>query len=103
MAAAVHNENQSFVVDFGAGKSFLLFSALTVLALIRPICRRVKIASFSSFMNCTNILVFSYAVMCVFELANTYTLIATCVADVLPACIVAGNFLPEAEVQLGMA
>ena len=46
---------------------------------------------------------FSYAVMCVFELANTYTLIATCVADILPAYIVAGNFLPETEVQLGMA
>ena len=54
-------------------------------------------------MNCTNILVFSYAVMHAFELANTYTLIATCVTDILPAYIVGGNFLPETEVQLGMA
>ena len=42
---------------------------------------------------------FSYAVMRAFVLANTYILVATCVADELPACIVAGNLAPETEVQ----
>ena len=41
----------------------------------------------------------SYAVMHAFVLTNTYILIATCVADVLPACIVAGNLAPETEAQ----
>ena len=56
-----------------------------------PIHRGSEIASFLSFKNYDNILGFSYAVMCVFALAKTYILTTACVADVLPAHIVAGK------------
>ena len=46
--------------------------------------------------------VFLYSDMFVL-LANALVLIATCVGDVLPMCIVAGRSRPETKVQLGMA
>ena len=66
---------------------FLVFQPLTVLASICPICRTEIV----SFLSSKNISVFSYAVTCVFILANAYIMIATCVADVLPVHIVAGR------------
>ena len=58
---------------------------LPLLALIPPICRRAKIAGFFFFFKLQELFWRFLRQLCVFELANADVLIATCVADVLPA------------------